>query len=266
MWYRTVEMIALGPFHIRVWGLLVGAGIAAGLLLTARLARRRGVDDESIWTLGVVVLVAGIVGSRLLWALQPAVIRDTLAHPVQAIAFWRPGLTLIGGLIAAILAGILYVRRARLSVRTVADLAAPGFGLGLAIGRLGCFLTGLHPGLPTGLPWGIYYLDAIRHPIPLYESLLGLVLLSLGLFLLNRRLPSGIAALAVTLTYLVGRSLLDLLRAPGVPGADPRLVGGATLTQSVALVMGPLALGVLAALLLRRRDPKGVTDPGTPVA
>jgi prolipoprotein diacylglyceryltransferase len=185
---------------------------------------------------------------------------------VQAIAFWRPGLTLIGGLIAAILAGILYVRRARLSVRTVADLAAPGFGLGLAIGRLGCFLTGLHPGLPTGLPWGIYYLDAIRHPIPLYESLLGLVLLSLGLFLLNRRLPSGIAALAVTLTYLVGRSLLDLLRAPGVPGADPRLVGGATFTQSVALVMGPLALGVLAALLLRRRDPKGVTDPGTPVA
>lgn len=265
MGYRTVEMIAVGPLHIRVWGLLVGAGIGTGLLLTARLARRRGVEEQSIWTLGVVVLVASIVGSRLFWALQPAVIGDTLAHPVQAIAFWRPGLTLIGGLVAAVLAGIWYVRRVRLSVRLVADLVAPGFGLGLAIGRLGCFLTGLHPGLPTGLPWGIYYLEAIRHPIPLYESLLGMVLLGLGLFLLNRRLPSGVAAVAVALTYLVGRSLLDLLRAPGVPGADPRLVGGATLTQSIALVLGPLALGLLAALLLRRPNPEGATGPGAPV-
>jgi len=266
MWYRTVEMITLGPFHIRVWGLLVGAGIGAGLLLTARLARKRGVGDQYIWNLGIIVLVAGIVGSRLLWALQPAVIGDTFAHPVQAIAFWRPGLTLIGGLLAAIIAGIWYVRRARLSVRVVADLVAPGFGLGLAVGRLGCFLTGLHPGLPTGLPWGIYYLEAIRHPIPLYESLLGLVLLGVGLFLLNRRLPSGVAAVTVALTYLVGRSLLDLLRASGVPGVDPRLVGGATLTQSLALFVGPLALGLLAVLVLRRHDPEGATGPSTPVA
>jgi len=256
MWYRTVQMITLGPFHIRLWGLLVGEGIAAGLLLTARLARRCDIEDQYVWNLGAIVLIAGIVGSRLLWALQPSVVGDTLAHPVQAVAFWRPGLTLIGGLLAAIIAGIWYVRRARLPVLVIADLAAPGFGLGLAIGRLGCFLTGLHPGRPTGLPWGIDYLGAIRHPIPLYESLLGLILLGLGLMLLRRRITPGATAASVTATYLVGRSLLDLLRAGKLSGSDPRLFGGLTLTQTVSLVAAPLALGLLVTIIARSRNPQ----------
>lgn len=248
MWYRTVEMITLGPLHIRVWGMFVGAGVLAGLLLTSRLATKRGYEEQRIWTLGFVVMLAGIVGSRLLWALQPAMIADTLSAPWRAVEFWQPGLTLIGGLLLAIVAGVVYARRAGLAVRETADLIAPGLGLGIAVGRLGCFLTGLHPGRVTGLPWGIYFLGALRHPIPLYESLLGLVLLALGLVLLRRRLAPGVTALAVAATYLAGRSLLDLLRAPGLAGADPRLLGGLTLTQSLALVVGPLAVGFMVVL------------------
>ncbi len=251
MWYRTIEMVQLGPLHIRVWGLMVGAGVAAGLFLAARLARRRGVDEHEIWTLGIVTLAAAILGSRILWALQPAVIGKTLADPLQLIAFWRPGLTLIGGLVAGVGTGVWFVRRRRLPLGAVADVVAPGIGLGIGIGRLGCFLTGLHPGLPTGLPWGIYYLDAFRHPIPLYESLLGFVLLAVGLVMLRRRLPSGVTALAVTLLYLAGRAGLDLLRAPSVPGADPRLLSGVTLTQALALFLGPLGVGLLVARMLR---------------
>jgi phosphatidylglycerol:prolipoprotein diacylglycerol transferase len=245
MWYRTVEMITLGPLHIRVWGMFVGAGIFAGLLLTSRLARARDHQDDRIWTLGIVVAIAGVVGSRVLWALQPAMIAGTLAAPWRAFEFWQPGLALIGGVLLAIVAGIVYARRSGLAVRDTADLVAPGLGLGIAIGRLGCFLTGLHPGRVTGLPWGIYYLGALRHPIPLYESLLGLGLLALGLVLLRRRFAPGVTALVVAATYLVGRSLIDLLRAPGLAGADPRLLGGLTLTQGLAMVMGPLAVGLM---------------------
>lgn len=256
MWYRTVEMIALGPLHIRVWGLFVGMGIATGLLMTARLARRRGIDEGYVWTLGFVVIIGGILGSRLLWALQPAMISETLARPWRAVAFWQPGLTLIGGVLVAVVAGVVYTKRAGLSARLVADLVAPGFGLGLAIGRVGCFLTGLHPGRPTGLPWGIDYLGAIRHPIPLYESLLGLILLGLGLLLLRRRITPGATAASVTATYLMSRSLLDLLRAEGLSGSDPRLFGGLTLTQTVSLVAVPLALGLLVTLIARSRAPQ----------
>src|SRR5680860_890087 len=125
--------------------------------------------------------------------------------------------------------------RARLPLLATADVIAPAFGLGLAVGRVGCFLTGLHPGRPTTLPWGIEYLGAVRHPIPLYESVLGLLLLGLGLLLLKWRLPTGVTSIAVGLGYLLARPILDLLRAQqGVAGADPRLVGSLTLTQGIA--------------------------------
>jgi phosphatidylglycerol:prolipoprotein diacylglycerol transferase len=262
MWYRTVEMITLGPLHLRVWGMFVGAGVLAGLLLTSRLARARGYEVDRIWTLGLVVALAGVVGSRVLWALQPAMISGTLAAPWRAFEVWQPGLALIGGVLLAIVAGVVYAKRSGLPVRETADLVAPGLGLGIAIGRLGCFLTGLHPGRVAGLPWGIYYLGALRHPVPLYESLLGLALLALGLVLLRRRLAPGITALAVAGTYLVGRSLIDLLRAPGLAGADPRLLGGFTVTQGLALFMGPATVGLM--ILLWRRAHSAPT--GLPAA
>jgi len=100
----------------------------------------------------------------------------------------------------------------------------------------------------TGLPWGIEYLGAVRHPIPLYESLLGIALFLLVRELLHRRPPAGQTALLTALAYLSGRAALDLLRAPDGQGADPRLLGGFTLTQAVALVLVP---ALLAALLAR---------------
>lgn len=245
--YRTIEVLALGPLHLRTWGLMVGLGIVAGTFLTARLARSRGLNADKVWTLAVVVAAFGVLGSRLLWALQPSIIADTLARPLSLIAVWEGGLTLIGGLLFAVPAGLLYARRAGLPLASTADVAATGAGLGIAIGRMGCLLTGLHPGAPTGLPWGIDYLGAVRHPIPLYESLLGLVLLVLGLALLRRRLTSGTTAFALAVGYLAGRGLLDMLRAPDVSGADPRLFAGLTLTQALALLLVPVLAGFLLA-------------------
>ena len=81
------------------------------------------------------------------------------------------------------------------------------------------------------------------------------MLLAGGLVLLKRRVAPGATALLVALGYLIGRSLLDLLRAvaaDGVGGADPRLLGNITLTQGVALGAVPILLVLLAAVLLRR--------------
>jgi phosphatidylglycerol:prolipoprotein diacylglycerol transferase len=259
--YRTFEMITLGPLHLRTWGMLVALGILAGAYLAVRLAPSRGIPADRLWTLTIVVAVAGVLGSRVLWALQPDLIGETLANPLRLISIWEGGLTFIGGLLAAAAAGVVYLRRAGLPILHTADVAAPGLALGLTIGRVGCFLTGLHPGRPTSLPWGIDYLGAARHPIPLYESTLGVVLLVAGLMLLKRRVAPGATALVVAVGYLIGRSLLDLLRAgaaEGVAGTDPRLFSGVTLTQGVALVAVPLLIVLLAAILRGRgatRDP-----------
>ncbi|MHB9148653.1 MAG: prolipoprotein diacylglyceryl transferase [Thermoleophilia bacterium] len=261
--YRTFEMISLGPLHLRTWGLIVGLGILAGAYLAVRLAPSRGIQGDRLWTLTIVVTLAGVLGSRVLWSLQPDLIGETLANPLRLIAVWDGGLTFIGGLLAAAAAGVVYVRRAGLPVLATADVAAPGLALGIAIGRVGCFLTGLHPGQPTSLPWGIDYLGAVRHPIPLYESVLGLALLTASIILLRRRVAPGVTGVVVGLGYLIGRSLLDLLRAgaaEGISGTDPRLLGPLTLTQGATLVVVPV-LVFLLVWILRWRVRNPLTQP-----
>jgi len=257
--YRVIDVFMVGPLRLHTWGLMVGLGVIAGAALAVRLANRRGLPGDRLWTIAVVVAVAGLLGSKFLWALQPATIEETMADPLRLVAVWQGGLTFIGGLLAGVPAAILAARRARLPLLATADVIAPAFGLGLAVGRVGCFLTGLHPGRPTTLPWGIEYLGAVRHPIPLYESVLGLLLLGLGLLLLKWRLPTGVTSIAVGLGYLLARPILDLLRAQqGVAGADPRLVGSLTLTQGIALVAVPL---LVLALVARLRTARGVSHP-----
>ena len=100
-------------------------------------------------------------------------------------------------------------------------------------------------GMPTTLPWGIYLDGAVRHPIPLYESFLGLLLCGLAVFLLRRGLPAGVTGLSLGITYLVVRSALDTLRASGMDGPNVLVLGGFTLTQALTLFLVP----VLAILL-----------------
>jgi len=243
--YRIIEMFQIGPLHIRTWGMLVGIGIAVGLFTAASAARKRGLSTDKLYTLAFVGVVAGIFGSRIGWALQPSEIGQTIAHPLRLISVWQPGLTLVGGLLIGFAAAIIYAWRAHVPLRRTFDAVAVGVGPAIAIGRIGCYLTGLHPGKPTSLPWGIEFLGAVRHPIPLYESILGIALFALTLVLYRRRLPAGTVALSGGAFYLVGRSLLDLLRATGVSGSDPRLLAGLTLTQTVAMFVIPvMALGL----------------------
>jgi len=254
--YRVIDMIQIGPFHIKTWGLLVGIGLVVGFLVATWAARKRGLSTDKFYMLAFIGVVGGILGSRFVWALQPSEISQTLSHPLRLISVWQPGLTLIGGLIIGFGAAIIYAWRARLPVRKAVDAAAMGLGPTVAIGRIGCYLTGLHPGKATSLPWGINYLGAIRHPIPLYESLLGVMVFVLALMLSRRRVPAGITGLSVGATYLVFRSLLDLLRASGVDGPNVLVLGGFTLTQAVSIFVIPVLAGVMFWLARGARTPR----------
>ncbi|MBU2604194.1 MAG: prolipoprotein diacylglyceryl transferase [Actinobacteria bacterium] len=258
MSYHPIESVHLGPLDLHIWGLLVALGFLAGSLVTVRFGERWGLPRERLWTLSLIVLSAALFGSRLLWALQPSEVEKSLRDPVSFVAVWRPGLTLIGGLLAGLFAGVTYARLASLPLRVTVDAVGMGLGLGIAIGRIGCLLTGLHPGKPTSLPWAIDYLGAPRHPIPAYESLLGLGLLALALILARGRRRPGMLGITVVVGYLTGRSLLDLLRAaPATPGADPRLLGSLTLTQSLSLIAIPLLVALAFRLGSRVARAKG---------
>ena len=74
----------------------------------------------------------------------------------------RSGGVFYGGLIAAVVVALWYLRRHRMPLWTVTDVFAPGIALGHVIGRLGCLFAGCCFGRPTDVPWAITFHNRVR--------------------------------------------------------------------------------------------------------
>jgi phosphatidylglycerol:prolipoprotein diacylglycerol transferase len=174
-------------FHsieLHSYGLFLAIAFLIGIQLLLKRGARRGLSEEKLSTLSLVLLVLAIVGGRGLFVLTHW--SDYARDPAGIFRIWEGGLMLYGGYFLAIAGGIWYSRRAGLPVWRVADAAAPSMALGIAIGRLGCFMNGCCFGVPTSLPWGIGFPSGAYsnfvfpneplHPAQLYLAGSGLVL------------------------------------------------------------------------------------------
>ena len=138
-----------------------------------------------------------------------------------------------GGLIFAIFSVFVYCLIKKISFWKFADLIAPALALGYGIGRIGCFLTDFHPGLPTNLPWGFEFEGVIRQPIALYASIIGFTIWGGLLFFEKKFKNEGKLALLFLLLFAIYRFGMDFLRAYDLE-YDPRYFG-LTVTQYIAL-------------------------------
>lgn len=166
-----------------------------------------------IWDVTPWVIVGAFIGARLFHVLlyEPAFF---FSHPAQIIAFWNGGLSISGGLLGAVLAGVWFLKRRKVALLVSTDVLVFGLPLGVFIGRIGCFVTHLHPGIPTDFFLGVLYPDGVlRHDLGLYLSLNGLVLFLLFLVLRRRRLPVGSFIVGYLLWDGATRFALDFLRA-----------------------------------------------------
>jgi len=165
----------------------------------------------------IAAAVAGAAfGSKLLfWLEDPALTAQNLRNP----AYLMGGKTIVGALIFGLITVELIKRYIGLRQST-GDLYAIPLALGIAIGRIGCFLTGLADntyGIPTTLPWAVNFGDGIpRHPTQLYEIIF---LLALVPFLYkivaltpSRRFLPGDAFKFFMVAYLTFRLLCDFIK------------------------------------------------------
>ena len=74
---------------------------------------------------------------------------------------WNGGFTFYGGFLFGLGAGIFYVRKHKLDLWQISDLAAPGLALGIAFGRIGCFFSGDSFGKLTEVPWAVTFSDPL---------------------------------------------------------------------------------------------------------
>lgn len=228
-------------FPIHTYGVLMAVAFAAGLIVAVQLGRQEGIPSQEVGDISIVALVAGLIGARLLYVV---VEWDQFAERPATILLRRDGFVFYGGLLLAIPACILFLRRRKLDYRKIADVFAPAVALGHSIGRLGCFAQGCCYGalfdhgliFPEGSPASYRFGDEPVHPTQLYESLL---LFGVFCFLLSRfrkKSFDGQVFLEYLALYSIVRFTLEFAR------ADDRgfYVGGLSVSQviSVALIAG----------------------------
>jgi phosphatidylglycerol:prolipoprotein diacylglycerol transferase len=211
-------LIEIGDIALHTYGLMVALGVFAGILFARREARRLGVDEERVLDLCFYIIIAAIIGSRLLYVATN--FEHFMEHPLQIIMIWKGGLVFFGGLIAAALSAVLYVRAYALPIGKCADIAGLSIPLGHAVGRIGCFMAGCCYGETCGLPWAVTFsheeslapLGTPLHPTQLYHAASNISIF-LILFLLRRRKShEGQIFWLYLLLYGLTRSFIEMFR------------------------------------------------------
>lgn len=193
----------------------VGLGVlVAGVVFTLE-ARRRGMVRQENLVAVTGALVGGAIGMRLSgWA--AAVSLSSTEMPSLAAAWEFGSRSILGGLLGAYL-GVLVAKRLIGYRERTGDLFAPAVALGMAVGRVGCFLTEA-PGRPTDLPWGVHAPGTVpscpacvsgeaMHPSFLYE-----IAFQLAAFVALLKLRSRISAPGELFTlYVAGYALFRFL-------------------------------------------------------
>jgi len=255
------EIFRIGSFPINTYGVFLAISFLCAIWVSVKLAARDGLPYEKIYDLSLWMLLAGLVGSKILMLFTEPEYR---ANPLQLVSldFLRSGGVWYGGLLGAVLTSYFLMKRYRLPWWKTADAFAPGIAIGNFFGRQGCFAAGCCWGKPTSLPWGVKFTEAgheitgvptdtYLHPTQLYESFAMLLVFLFLLWLHKRKRFSGQVILAYALLYSMIRFAIEFVR------DDPRgdVFGLTTLTglstsQLISLVIGITAL---VLLIVRRR-------------
>ena len=254
------EIFYIGNFPINTYGVLLAVAFLCAILIAVRLARRDGLPGEKIYDLSLWMLLAGLIGSKILMMFTEPEYRDNPAL-LLSLDFLRSGGVFYGGLLGAVVAGYFLMKRYKLPWWKTADACAPGIAVANFFGRQGCFAAGCCWGKPTTLPWGVKFteaghqitgvpIDTYLHPTQLYESFAMLLVFFFLLWLHRRKRFDGQVILAYALLYSVIRFAIEFVR------DDPRgdvfgltSLTGLSTSQLISLVVGIWAL----ILLIRRR-------------
>ncbi len=152
-------MLELGPLALRWYGFFIALGVLIGTLWATRLAEQRGLDSEKLLDMVVYLVVAGIIGARLVYVLtSPSAFFGPGGNPVSVFYVWQGGISIHGGILGVVIAVWLYSRIHKLNMWAYLDVMTPAGALGIIGGRLGNFMngsdtTGRLTGWPVGFTW-----------------------------------------------------------------------------------------------------------------
>lgn len=240
-------LIEFGVFKIFTYGLLVASGFFFAILLATHQAKKEGLDPQTILDLCFYILIASILGARILYVIVEY--EYFLTAPLDVFKIWKGGLVYYGGLILGGLFAFYFIGKRQLPMWKVMDILAPSIALGQGIGRWGCFFAGCCYGKKTDLPWAITFsdpaslapLNVALHPTQVYLSLNALLIFAFLVWLRKRKSFDGQLLWAYGILYSIGRFVIEYFRGDdrGFAGilSTSQFIGIFALTLSVYMLM-----------------------------
>ncbi len=252
-------LFEVGNWPVYAYGVLLALAYLVALQLAVVRARRAGLDGARVMDLGIYLIIAALVGAKLLLVIVD--FNYFRAQPRELLSLVRAGGVFYGGLLTALVVALWLVRKYQLPMWTTADLFAPGIALGHVIGRLGCLLAGCCYGKPTSVPWAITFTDPAAeqnvgtplgiplHPTQLYDAGAELLILILLLVTEKKGRPvPGRTFWLYMLLYAVSRFIVEIYR-----GDQRGMIAGMSTSQYVSLLVLPIAIGMLVRLRAKAR-------------
>ncbi len=255
--------ITIFGFDIAYYGMIIGAGILAGIFIAAWEAKRTGQKPDDYYDLAIYAVIFSIIGARIYYVVFSwDMYKDNL---LSIFNIRQGGLAIYGGVIAAVITVTVFAKIKHLSAPLLMDTAGLGLVAGQMIGRWGNFFNReafgeytdwlLAMRLPvdavrgsdiTGLMRehmetveGVSYIQV--HPTFLYESLWCLLIFILMLLYRRHKKFDGEVFLLYLAGYGFGRFWIERLRTdqlllPGIEFPVSQLLAGVLVLLSVALI------------------------------
>ena len=266
-----VSLPVFGYGFMLFLGFLIGGRTAVSRARMVQLAPP-GEEKDLVWDVAMWLFFSGILGARSFYLLQyhQRVFADASSpfeYLAAAVNLPDGGLVLYGGVILGLAAFVVFCRRRNISPLLTGDMMMPAFFVGLAFGRLGCFLNGCCYGDRCDLPWAVTFppgsvpdtalvargflspelaASISLHPSQLYSSFNAVVLAALTHSYFRTRPKNGAVIALSLLAYPISRFTSEYLRGDELGQFDTAL----TISQWVSL--GLFSVGVLFSVWLFR--------------
>lgn len=258
--FEVGKILNIGNFSITYYGLCIGIGMLLGILIVFYIAKKTGQKVDDYLDFSIVAIICGVIGARLYYCIFNWGYYSS--NPIKIITGFREGgLAIYGGVLAALLVLVIFVKVKKMKFFLMADTACIGLIVGQIIGRWGNFFNReafggftnsiLAMQIPASVASNItrdLLLNAYIHngqafiqvhPTFLYESSWNLILLIILLVLTKKKVFEGEVFATYMIGYGIGRSFIEMLR------TDKLLIPYINFPVSVAVSVIMIAMGLV---------------------
>lgn len=254
-------------FEIALYGVIIGIGVLAGILMAEKVAKMSGQDPDMYWDFAIYAVIFSIIGARIYYVIFAF---DQYKNNLLNIFNIRQGgLAIYGGVIAAFATLFVYAKVKKQNAFLMADTGVAGLILGQAIGRWGNFTnrevfgeytdnlfamrlpaaavrsSDISESIAAHMTEGINYIQV--HPTFLYESLWNLGILALILLYWKHKKFEGEIALLYLGGYGLGRVWIEGIR------TDQLFIPHTDIPVSQALAAALTVGAVICDIVVRKR-------------